>query len=729
MQQARAERPVTHAPEGLWSSATAPSALRDAAGRWAAAGRPLRLDIAGLRGFLAGVPAVSPLRASGWMMDLPRPDGTTASFRIGESPVMEQPLADAFPAIRTYAGQGVDDPTATVRFDVTPFGFHAAVISAHGSWYIDPVDPGTDTWYVSYFKRNALRHGPPMECLVNEQAESTHPGSAGNGKMIEGLVRTYRLAIACTGEYAAFYGGTKAGALAGIVTSINRVNGVYEREFGIHMNIVANDTVLIFTNAATDPYTNSSGFNMLGQNQSTCNSLIGSANYDIGHVFSTGGGGIASKGVVCNNSMKAQGVTGSPAPIGDPFNIDYVAHEMGHQFDGSHTFNSTVGNCGGGNRESTAAYEPGSGSTIMAYAGICGSQNLQNHSDDYFHTHSFDEIIDYITLNTGSVCPVVTTPVNLAPQLIVPSNYTIPLGTPFRLTATAPDPDGDPVTFCWEQHDLGPAGNWNAPSGNAPIFRSFNPVTTGTRLFPKLSNILNNSTTIGEIKPSYGRTLTFRCTARDNVLAGAGVIYNDIPVIITVATSGPFEVTSQNNAGVVWQAGTTETVTWSVNGTDQSPVNASSVNVLLSLDGGQTFNDTLGTGVPNNGAHSFTVPNASTNTARVMVEGAGNVFFDINNANFTINPLGIKHTGLEDQVNIYPNPAADELYLAIVNEDSGEVLIEVTDQAGRVIRRLNRQKQGLALVVPLGMAGDASGVYSVHLITRVGQAVKQVVKY
>jgi hypothetical protein len=407
--------------------------------------RLLHIDLAALKTLLAAAPEQAAWRSASLPLHLPHPEGRTALFRVFASPVMEPPLAEAYPGIRTFAGQGIDDPTATVRFGLTPFGLHAMVISVHGTWYIDPVDLSGSPWHFSYFKKQALPQGPPRLCLATGKAIQK-PGAPAALRTVEGELRTYRLAIAATGEYTAFYGGTVAGALAGIVTTINRVNGVYEREFGIHLTIIANDTLLIFTNPSTDPYTNSSASAMLNQNQSTCSSVIGSANYDIGHVFGTGGGGIAELGVACVNFSKARGVTGLNAPIGDPFDIDYVAHEMGHQFGGSHTFNAVTGACNG-NREPAAAYEPGSGSTIMAYAGICAPNNLQVHSDDYFHTHSFDEIIDFTQLSVGNLCPVKTMTANLAPVLAVPAGYTIPLGTPFRLTATASDPDGDPVTF------------------------------------------------------------------------------------------------------------------------------------------------------------------------------------------------------------------------------------------------------------------------------------------
>lgn len=720
----------------LWNRIEKPSStFRVKADRWASHYVPLHLTLNKMKDYLAQAPDESSVKArnSSFIFELPMPDGSFSSFRMVESPIMEKGLAKAFPFIKTYAGQGIDDPTATLRIDYTQFGFHAMMLSAGGSVFIDPVDRNNTSEYISYYKKDALRQDLTQECLLDNGDEHIADADLGakSGKTtIQGELRTYRLALACTGEYAAYHGGTVAGALAGMITTMNRVNGVYERDLGIHMNIIDNDTILIYTNSLTDPYTNNDGGTMLGQNQSNITNLIGSANYDIGHVFSTGGGGIAGLGVICKSTQKARGVTGLDTPIGDAFDIDYVAHEMGHQFGANHTFNSTAGACGGGNRVASAAYEPGSASTIMGYAGICTGQDLQMHSDDYFHTKSYDEIVTYTHISTGSTCPVLTTDTNEAPLLTVPGDFNIPLSTPFRLTASAVDPNGDIVTYCWEEFDLGPAGNWNAPSGNAPIFRSFNPSLSGTRTFPKLSNILSNTNTIGEIKPSYSRTLNFRCTVRDNVLTGAGVTYNPTTVKVNIiATPGPFAVLSPNTPGVVWAITDTQTVTWSVNQTDTVPINCSTVNVLLSTDGGNTFPITLGAGVPNNGSYSFVVPNYPTYTARVMVESVGNIFFDINDKNFTINnSVGIATTELDAAVNVVPNPAHDKLTVSIDNKDNGNFNISLCDITGNVIKEVTTIKNSTVLTTTFDMSSLASGMYFVRINSEKSNVVRKVVR-
>ena len=254
-------------------------------------------------------------------------------------------------------------------------------------------------------------------------------------------------------------------------TSMARVNGLFERDVCLTMELVPNNDQLIFFNGNTDPFTNNSGGTMLSENINTCNSIIGSANYDIGHVFSTGGGGVAYLGSPCGGS-KAGGVTGGGSPVNDPFDVDYVAHEMGHQYGGNHTQNNSC------NRASSAAYEPGSATTIMGYAGIC-APNLQSNSDDHFHNHSINEMVAFTVNGNGNTCASISATGNGVPTVSAGADgLTIPSSTPFELTETGSDPDGDAVTYNWEQYDLGPStasgdNNLTNPSDNQPIFRSF----------------------------------------------------------------------------------------------------------------------------------------------------------------------------------------------------------------------------------------------------------------
>ena len=597
--------------------------------------------VAVVEGELAVVLAQAPEEGaeSNVELELPMPDGTKARFTVWSVSIMAPELAERYPEIRTFRGQGVDDPAMSAVFDLTPAGFHAMILRPGGTVYIDPYRRHDAVHHISYFRSEAVQAqgAQSFSCGFEGVAHplGQDPGEAGNTKALSGSqLRTYRTVVAATGEYTAFHGGTVPAGLAAIVTAMNRINGIYEREVAIRMTLVATNDQVIYTDAGTDPYTNNNGFAMLGQNQSNVDNVIGSANYDIGHVFSTGGGGVAGLGVSCIAGSKARGVTGSGSPIGDPFWVDYVAHEMGHQWGANHTFNGSSGACSGGNRNASTAYEPGSGSTIQAYAGICSPQNTQNNSDDYFHGISLDEIISYSTAGSGNNCPVMTATGNQPPVVDAGDSYVIPSNTPFALTGSAIDPDGDPLTYCWEEFDRGTAGHPNTPVGNAPIFRSFDPVDIPTRSFPKISDLVNNTQTMGEILPTYSRTMNFRLTARDNRVGGGGVA-DDTTTVEVVDSAGPFLVTAPNTS-LTWDGSGPHTVTWDVAGTASAPINCASVDILLSIDGGQTYDGSLLLGTANDGTASVFAATQDTTTARVKVVCSDNVFFDVSNQSFTI---------------------------------------------------------------------------------------------
>lgn len=606
--------------------------------------RTLALDEATLKSILATAPMEFSAAAQNSIAEiwLPMPDGTMQRFRFVESPIMEPGLSAKYPEIKSYVARGIDDQTAYSRFGWTYKGFHAIIFSdRHSTIYIDAYSTNDIVHYISYYRNDYERlDAEPFFFHEPEPApegDIPTPINGTEGLLIGEQLRTYRLALASTGEYSTYHGGTKPLVLSEMVIAMNRVNGVYEQDTAVRMVLIANNDLVIYLDPNTDPYTNSSGSAMLGQNQATLDSIIGNANYDVGHVFSTGGGGIAQLRVPCVSGNKARGVTGLTNPVGDPFYIDYVAHEMGHQYGGNHTFNGNAGSCAG-NRSSTAAYEPGSGTTIMAYAGICGNQNIQSNSDDHFHTHSIQEIVAYTTTGNGNNCPVITNTGNSAPTSEAGTGgFTIPINTPFILTGSGTDPDGgDVLSYNWEEYDLGPAGHPNNPVGTAPIFRSFPSVPEPFRYFPRISDIVNNTQTIGEILPGYTRALNFRLTVRDNnVSPSAGGVHYDLITFSVTDQAGPFLVTNPNTA-INWAIGAMGIVTWDVANTTSSPVSCTGVDITLSTDGGYMYPVTLATNTANDGYHAVTIPNNATTQARVMVKCANNIFFDISNVNFTI---------------------------------------------------------------------------------------------
>lgn len=684
-----------------------------------------KLDIAAYTQLLYSAPEESS-NLAGVSIEVPMPDGSYKTYIVKATPIIPLSLQNKYPGIKTWSGQGVEDRSSLIYLDVTLWGFHAMIFSESGVVFIDPFNTTTRDVYKVYYKSEALSSGPIASCGFDATTEQNQINAAEiSARVQQGVsgsnvarstgptLRTYRCAIACTGEYATFHGGTVPGVLSAMVTSLNRVTGVYESEVSVRLTLVPNNDTLIFLNSTTDPYTNNNGGTMLGQNQTTVAARIGNSNYDIGHVFSTGGGGIAGLGVICSSLQKARGVTGSPSPVNDPFDIDYVAHEMGHQFGGNHTFNSNTSACSG-NGNTATSFEPGSGTTIMAYAGICGSHNTQNFSDPYFHTASFDEILDYTTLATGSTCPVSTATGNNAPIITsIGTDHAIPYLTPFLLEGAANDPDGDPIKYCWEEYDLGPAGSPSTPTGNAPLFRSPVPTASPIRYFPKLSAIVTGASSLGERLPSYARDMQFRLTVRDNKLAGAGVTYEDVLVTLNVVNTGaPFIVTAPNT-NITWVGGTQENVTWNVVGTDQAPINAVNVDIFLSTDGGYNYPITLATGVPNTGVATVTVPALNSTTARVMVRGSGNVFFDISNANFTItNTQSLNENTLMDNVRLYPNPSNGQLNVSIAGEYRGDMLITIADLQGKTVAVKSFNKNSDGLVEELNLSTLPGGVYT-----------------
>ncbi len=590
---------------------------------------------------------------NGIVIEIPMPDGTLKQFQVYHSSVMAPDLAKQFPEIDTWRGQGINDPSESVHLDITLKGFHAMVLSPKGAVFIDPYANGNTQFYISYFKKDlkakakffeeAVLKTTDTKTVPNNQNQSIAPNfnNTPSGNLIQnrsnGLtLKTYRLALAATYEYSTFQGGTVALALSAMVTTVNRVVGVYRTELGVSLTLVSNTSSLIYT-TSTDPYTNTSGSTMLSENINNVNTIIGSANYDIGHVFSTGGGGVAYLASVCN-SNKAGGVTGSSSPVNDAFDIDYVAHEMGHQFGGNHTFNGTTGSCSGSNRNATTAYEPGSGSTIMAYAGICTGQDLQLHSDPYFHTINFDEIITNITTGSASACAVSSASNNQLPTCSVGTiAFTIPFGTPFTLTGTASDPDNDALTYCWEQMNLGTATAPNSPPNPGPRFRTYNPSSSPSRTIPQYSALLNNTVPVGEILSTAAQTLAFRLTVRDNRSNCGGVYYDPNNVTVTVASTGPFSITSNP---AFWGKKTSQTITWNLASTNVSPINCANVKISLSTDGGITFPYVLANSTINDGSETITVPDLTSQTARVKIEAISNIFFAINTTNFTIDDPG-----------------------------------------------------------------------------------------
>jgi hypothetical protein len=600
--------------------------------------RELALDLAVVRGVLAAAPSRG--ASGGVVLALPRPAGGERRFAFTDAGVIPTALQVRYPQLRAFRGVALDDPRVRVRAELTTRGFGAMVF---GGERVEIIEPLEGDRYVSYERE---WRGAAFRCGVRDHDAAFDPlGAASTSAAAQPeasgpTLRTYRMAVAATREFTEFWSQpgapNVAAGLSGVVQAVNRVDEVYQSELAIHLELVANNDLIIYI-AEPDPYTNGSGSTMLGQNQANLDSVIGAANYDFGHVVSTGGGGVASLNSVCNAASKARGVTGSSSPTGDPFWIDYVAHEMGHQLNANHTFNGTTGSCGGGNRSGSNAYEPGSGSTIMAYAGICGAENLQPNSDPYFHARSLEVIHNYTQTGTGSTCGTAAATGNLAPVVDAGATFTIPARTPFALTGSASDTAGDVLSYSWEQYNLGAAtnsGTFGQDDGTRPLFRVFNPSAAPSRVFPRLVNLLSGTPSFGETLPTTNRSLAFRLVARDDRAGGGGVAW-DATTLTVVDTGAPFRVTAPNTA-TTWIADTAVDVTWDVSGTSAGPIACANVTIALSTDGGNTFPELLAASTANDGSAGVTVPALDSADARVRVACADNVFFDVSDVDFSI---------------------------------------------------------------------------------------------
>jgi hypothetical protein len=617
--------------------------------------RLFNLSIAPLRQQLFSIVG-DDARQQSTIISLPNAEGNIEQFEVFEASNFDSDLQAQFPEIRAFSGTGITDKYATLKLSISPQGIQTMVFRTEmDNEFIEPYSKDHTVYAV--FKTHREKGKLPWACSTEDKnffsswisdiPDADIPNAADVSLSNVGQIKTMRLAQSCNGEYANFFGATSASQVSLVLAAFNatltRSNGVYEKDLAVHLNLIAATTSVIYYDPATDPYTTLSAWN--GQLQAALTANVGEANYDIGHMFgaSGGGGNAGCIGCVCVDGQKGSGIT-SPAdgiPMGDNFDIDYVVHEMGHQMGANHTFSMSLEGTGQNK-------EVGSGITIMGYAGIT-AQDVAPHSIDTFHETSIQQIQANLANKTCPVTTVMTA--NHAPVVSPLSNYTIPITTPFALTGSATDPDNDSLTYQWEQNDNATTSGTNSVASptklTGPNWLSFVPVTSPTRTFPRLSTILaglavtpvlpgGDAATNIEALSSVSRTLNFRLTVRDRhaYVAGSTIGQTQFAdtTVTVVNTAGPFDVAPVGT----WQTGTQQTVTWSVANTNLPPISTTNVNILLSTDGGQTFPTVLASNTANDGSEQITVPNTLTTTARVKIEAVGNIFFDINNADFTI---------------------------------------------------------------------------------------------
>jgi len=594
------------------------------------------------------------------VVSIPTLDGKVQKFNVFSFPVVVKELADQY-QLGSYIGTAVDDPAQYIRFSVAPNDFQSMLFKNGNYEFVEPVDKSTGLYAVH--PKTEKSGDKPFICSTTESPSAvkevqslydngktfTHQPGTFN-KSSDKKYRTMRLVVSVTGEYTTYFGGVP-GALAQINATLTRVNGVFEKDFALHLNLQSYPGI-IYADAATDPYSdasvgtasansnNAQGWNI--QLQQTLSVNVGSANYDIGHLFgaSGGGGNAGCIGCVCVDptgtpatslsKQKGSGFTspGNAIPSGDSFDIDYVAHEMGHQLGANHTFSHAIEGTG-------VNMEPGSGSTIMGYAGITGATtDVQAHSDAYFHKASIGQVQTNLSLSTKT-CDVETSVANNPPTIAALPSYTIPNKTAFVLTASATDPENDPMTYTWEQVDSGSTSAQTINNTNlgtttyGASFRSFTPTTSPTRYFPKFSSVLagvlDNSLNTWESTSQVARSSNFAVTVRDNNANAAQQQTNVAQQAITVGSDGPFQITT----GYLY-SNVASNLTWDVVNTSSAPYNVSNVKIDYSTDNGVNWT-VLSASSTNNGTASIAALPTSLNgqTIVVRVSSIGNVFYAI----------------------------------------------------------------------------------------------------
>jgi len=679
--------------------------------------------------------------AKGLLLTIPSPDNQTRTFTVWETPMMAPELQALYPGIHTYTAVATDNPLVTAKLDYTMYGFRAMIYDGDKTYMIDPYSRAADGYYLVYYKKDlgqsAFENGAcgvtteAQQVLTKGVADRLAGKPGGTAARSHGSIRrTYKCAISCTGEYAELVTGgvpSTAAVLSIIASTLNRCNGVFERELSVTLELIANNNMLIYLNPDTDPFEcNLSNDCLINENQDNMDDVLEGFTYDIGHIFNTAGGGLAALASTCMPS-KASGVSGTAGPT----DIGTIIHEMGHQFGAPHTFNANTGGCEG-NGDPTTAYEPGSGSTIMSYAGLCDPNNVASQSDEYYHVSSLMFITDHIDLGDGATCG--TTETGPAPVVLVNNvdTFFIPQYTPFELfpreeaTASGISPA---ITYCWEQFNLGFFGEPEGVSatwGDGPTFRSFPPSMDALRSFPQLQYVVDETYgTVGQRLSMLERELDFKLTARSLDLGWGTFNYTDQNVKIVVCKQTTFRVTSPT-VTELYEVGDSKTITWNKVATDTVPINCHFVDIQMSIDNGRTFPFHIATNAPNTGSYNFVVPDIYSDSVIFKVKGSDNIFFDVSHVRVQIHgtPYSVDDITDENAFQVFPNPATSQINLRSIKPMTTPLQIALYNVIGQRVWNSTMTQSA-----DINVSQMARGTYFVHIMdTRNGKkTVRKVV--
>lgn len=692
------------------------------------------LEFASLKQYLQDVPMEGESNI-GLDLLLPLSNGKLEMFEVFEAPSMQSGISAKYPNIKSYKAYSKTSRMYSSRFAVGPNGFYAAINAVDGEKYIDPYSEKNIEDYIVYdvkdHKTDIYKDTPMcgVEHEVRTNSNHFNPMASRNAGIVE--LRVFKLAMACTGEWGSrTRRGTVEKCLADMNVMLTRMNAIYEKEMAMRFVMIDENDKLIFLDPASDPYSTGGGRVILPSNTGIINQRItgGASAYDVGHVLHICNdiGGVAQGGSACQ-SNKGNGVTCNND--NDLTNIvtRVMAHEVGHQFDASHTWNICQPNDPDvdNQRAPNFAYEPGSGSTIMSYAGSCGTDNVVSDNDDYFHVGSLNQMYNktYQGGNAFSCSDKVLT-TNHFPVVTIPENkFFIPISTPFELKGSASDEDGDALTYCWEQYDLGPKVALGTNSAMGPLFRSYRPSSTGdVRFLPRASDILSgtfNSRT--EVLPNVSRDLTFRLTVRDNNAQAGGVIWEEMQVGVT-ANAGPFSITYPI-VDARFKVGQAVDITWDVANTDLPPVNCKLVNIYGSFSSAIRNDDPnlvpLALNVPNDGSQVIYIPNRISNFFRIIIKAADNIFLTSSRIPSRIEAStdpGIYVAPLQNEIKIcQPEPALVNFITESLAGFSGDISFRVVSglpsgaTASFANEKVSVGQENILTIYTDGVVGSQSG--------------------